>query len=162
GRHRQTAGDERVHRAHHMVREQQADDVLGGPEGVVAPADRFPEDTLLKRLAAPRPHEPGSDGVLLIELHGAQVFGRHRIGRAGDSTANAERGHLLACRSPGVVVWRLRATEYAPAAKDTAPRSGGRGGCPARGRMSDAGGRGHTGAPGGGGGGGGEGGEGGG
>src|SRR5256714_3404929 len=83
GRRRQAAGDERVHGTHHMVREQQAEDVLGGAEGVIAPADRFPEDALLERLTAPRPHEPGSDRVLLIELHRAQVFGRHRIRRYG-------------------------------------------------------------------------------
>src|SRR5882672_6768639 len=73
-------GDQRIHRAQHVIGEEQADLVLRAPKCVVAALDVIAKHLVLERMVAPAPLEVGTHSARLIKLQRFPVLRGGRIG----------------------------------------------------------------------------------
>src|SRR2546426_12495466 len=75
----EAGGDQGIHRAEHVIGEEQTDLVLRAPKRVVAALDVIAKHLVLERMVAPAPQEVRTHGACLIELQRFPVLRRGRI-----------------------------------------------------------------------------------
>src|SRR5437016_4636227 len=85
-------GYQRIDGARDVIGEEQADLILGTPEGVITAANRFLEDFMLERVIAPTPLKAGTDRMVPVKLQRVLIRLRRRIGR---------HVRILPIRAPG-------------------------------------------------------------